>query len=75
MKKDHEAITDIEDNKAAGFIEIIKSYSYIKAKPISLPYAELFGEIKEIKKAFKNVEQIKAGKLKGRPAEELLNEL
>ncbi len=36
---------------------------------------ELFEEIKEIKKTFKNVEQIKAGKLKGRPVEELLNEL
>ncbi len=36
---------------------------------------ELFEEVKEIKKTFKNVEQIKAGKLKGRPVKELLNEL
>ena len=34
-----------------------------------------FDEIKKIKKAFKNVERIKAGKLKGRPAEEFLNEI
>jgi hypothetical protein len=68
-------LIDIADNKAAGFMEIIKNYSYVKAKPISAPDAELFEEINEIKKAFKNVESIKAGKLKGRSAEELLNEL
>ncbi|MDB4918596.1 hypothetical protein [Mucilaginibacter sp.] len=68
-------IIDIADNKAAGFMEIIKNYSYVKARPISAPDAELFEEISEIKKAFKNVEKIKSGKLKGRPVEELLNEL
>jgi hypothetical protein len=68
-------LIDISDNKAAGFLELIKNYSYVKAKPISVPDAELFEEINEIKKAFKNVEKIKQGKLKGRPAEELLNEL
>jgi len=47
----------------------------VKARPISASDAALFEEIDEIKKAFKNVEKIKAGKLKGRPAEELLNEL
>jgi hypothetical protein len=68
-------LIDISDNKAAGFLELIKNYSYVKAKPISVPDAELLEEINEIKKAFKNVEKIKQGKLKGRPAEELLNEL
>jgi hypothetical protein len=68
-------LIDIADNKAEGFMKIIKTYSYVSAKPISAPDAELFEEIKEIKKAFKNVEKIKAGKLKGRPAEELLNEI
>jgi len=68
-------LLDIADNKAAGFIEVIKSYSYVKSKPISEPDAELLEEINEIKKAFKAVEKIKGGKIKGRPAEELLNEL
>jgi hypothetical protein len=68
-------IIDIADNKAAGFMEMIKNYSDVKAKPLSAPDAQLFDEIKEIKKAFKNVERIKAGKLKGRPAEEFLNEI
>jgi hypothetical protein len=68
-------LIDIQDNKAAAFMEMIKDYSYLKAKPLSAPDAELLEEIHEIKKAFKNVDRIKAGKLKGRPAEELLNEL
>jgi len=68
-------LIDIADNKAIGFLEIVKNYAYVKARPISASDAALFEEIDEIKKAFKNVEKIKAGKLKGRPAEELLNEL
>lgn len=68
-------LLDIDDKKAAGFMKLIKDQSYIKAKPISAPEAELLEEIAEIKKAFKNVEKIKSGKLKGRSAEELLDEL
>ena len=68
-------LIDIDDNNAAGFMEIIKSHSYVKDKIISTPDAELLDEINKIKKAFKSVEKIKTGKLKGRLAEELLNEL
>ena len=68
-------LIDIADNKAAGFMEMIKNYSHIKAKTLSAPDAELFDEIREIKKAFKNADRIKVGKLKGRPAEEFLNEI
>ncbi|MBC7916135.1 MAG: hypothetical protein H7Y07_18680 [Pyrinomonadaceae bacterium] len=68
-------LLDIKDNKAAAFIELIKSYSFVKAETISATDAELFNEIKEIKTAFKNAELINSGKLKVRSAEELLNEL
>ncbi|MVN20357.1 hypothetical protein [Mucilaginibacter arboris] len=68
-------LVDVKDNQAADFIEMLKSLSHIKAQPISAPDAALLAEIKEIKKAFKNVTKIKAGKLKGRSAQELLNEL
>jgi len=68
-------LIDIADNKAASFIEMIKSYSYVKAKSLSAPDAELFEEIKEIKRAFKNANRIKAGNLKGRSAEEFLDEI
>ena len=68
-------LLDIADNKAASFMELISSHSYIKAHELSGPDAELFEEIKEIKKAFKNADFLKAGKLKSRPIEDLLNEL
>jgi hypothetical protein len=44
-------------------------------KSSSISRTELSKELKEIKKAFKNVGKIKSGKLKGRPAEELPNEV
>jgi len=68
-------LLDIDDKKAAGFMELIKDQSYIKTKHISSLDAELLKEIKEIKQALKNAEKIKVGKLRGRPAEDLLNEL
>lgn len=68
-------LLDIDDKKAAGFMELIKDQSYIKAKSISLPDAELLKEIKEIKTALKNAAKIKSGKIKGRPVEDLLDEL
>lgn len=68
-------LIDIADNKAASFMELIKPHTYVKAKPLSAPDAELLEEISHIKKAFKDVERIKAGKLKTRPIEDLLNEI
>lgn len=68
-------VIDIADNKAASFMKLIKDHSYVKAKPLSIPDAELLEEIKQIKKAFKIANQIKTGKLKGRPAEDFLNEI
>ncbi|MDB4924641.1 hypothetical protein [Mucilaginibacter sp.] len=68
-------LINIQDKKADRFMELIKNNSDAKVKSISAPDAELFAEINEIKKAFKNAEKIKAGKLKGRSADELLNEL
>jgi hypothetical protein len=68
-------LVDIQDKKAERFMELIKNNSDAKVKHLSASDAELFTEIKEIKKAFKSAEKIKSGKLKGRPASELLNEL
>jgi hypothetical protein len=68
-------LIDIADDKAAGFIEMIKSYATVKATPISTPDVETLDEIKKIKKAFKDTERLKSGKLKARPIEDLLNEL
>jgi hypothetical protein len=68
-------LIEIEDAKAAAFMEMLKDYSFLKAKTLSAPDAQLIEEIHEIKKAFKHASQIKSGELKGRPAEDLLNEL
>lgn len=68
-------LVDIEDKKADSFMDLIKKNSDAKVKTISTPDAAIFAEITEIKKAFTNAQKIKAGKLRGRPADELLNEL
>jgi hypothetical protein len=53
----------------------MKREYHLKERSLPELYPGLLQEIKEIKKAFKNIAQIKAGKLKARPATELLNEL
>jgi len=68
-------IIDIQDNKASAFMEMLRSYTSVATTPISEQDAELLEEIKEIRLALKHADEIKTGKLKGRPVEELLREL
>jgi len=65
-------LIDIPDNKAAFFMELLKSISYVKAKPITDEKALLMSEIKE---AVEEMKLIRAGKKKARNAEDFLNEL
>lgn len=65
-------LLDIKDSKAAFFLELLKDFSYVKAKPLT-ENNHLF--INELKDAVNEVNAIKTGRLKGRPASELLNEL
>lgn len=65
-------LLDIKDNRASFFLELLKDFSYVKAKPLTESDGMFLNELKE---AIEEVKQIKAGKIKGRPAEELLNEL
>ena len=65
-------LLDINDNRASFFLELLKDFSYVKAKPLTESNS-LF--LRELKEAINEVNQIKKGKIKGRPAEELLNEL
>ncbi len=67
-------LVDIEDQKADSFMNLIKNTD-AKIKTISTPDAALLEEIKEIKKAFNYAKKIRTGKLRGRSADELLNEL
>jgi hypothetical protein len=65
-------LLDIPDKKAASFMEVIKSISYVKAMPITDTKAQLMSEIRE---AVEEMKLIKKGKKKARNAEDFLNEL
>ncbi|MDP1725967.1 MAG: hypothetical protein Q8M15_04230 [Bacteroidota bacterium] len=65
-------LLDIPDNKAASLLDVLRSISYVKAKTLSDEKALLMEEIKE---AVENLKLVRQGKLKARPAKELLNEL
>ncbi len=65
-------LLDIPDNKAASFMDVIKSISYVKAKPLTDTKALLMAEIRE---AVEEMKLIRTGKKKARNAEDFLNEL
>lgn len=65
-------ILDIKDSKASFFMELLKSFSFVKATPLT-PYKEKV--LEDVKEAVEQMQQIKSGKLKGRNAEDLFNEL
>lgn len=61
-------LLDIPDNKAS----VLKSISYVKAKPLTDSKALLMEEIRE---AVEEMKLIRAGKKAARNAEDFLNEL
>jgi hypothetical protein len=65
-------ILDIKDSKAAFVMELLKSLPFVKAKPITPYKAKILEDVKD---AVEEMKLIKAGKLKARNAEELINEL
>ena len=65
-------LLDIKDSKAVYLMEVLKGLSYVRATTISDEKALLMEEIKE---AVENLKQVREGKLKARPARELLIEL
>jgi hypothetical protein len=65
-------LLDIKDNKATHLLEVLKGLSYVKVKAISDEKALLMEEIKE---AVENLTLVRKGKLKARPAKDLLNDL
>ena len=65
-------LLDIQDNKAKHLLEVLKGLSYVKAKTFSEEKALLMLEIKE---AVENLALVRKGKLKARPAKDLLNEI
>ncbi len=65
-------LIDIKDNKADFVMELLNNLSFVKTKTISPQKAQLLEEIKE---AVENLNLVKHGKLKARPAKGLVNEL
>lgn len=65
-------LLDIKDDKAIHLLEVLKGLSYVKAKTISAEKALLMEEIKE---SVEELNLIRLGKLKGIPAQQLLDEL
>lgn len=65
-------LLDIPDSKAASLMEVLRSISYVKAKQLTDGKAQL---MKEIRQAVEEMKLVRAGKLKARPVEDLLNEL
>jgi len=65
-------ILEIPDQKVSFFLELLKNFKFVKAKPLTPSYALMLEELKE---AVENMKLVTDGKLKPRPAEELLNEL
>ncbi len=66
-------VLEVKDSKAAFFMELVKNFSFIKKVEVEKePTKE---EILEgIRQAVKEVNLIKAGKMKGIPAREFLDE-
>ncbi|MBK7856598.1 MAG: hypothetical protein IPJ79_18410 [Bacteroidetes bacterium] len=65
-------LLDIPDNKAKSFIEVLRSISFVKAKPLTDSKGLLMEEIRE---AVEEMKLIRKGKKKARNAEDFLNEL
>ena len=66
-------LLDINDNKAAFFLELIKNFSFIKkATPISNEKSELMEDIRE---GVKELKQVKEGNLVARDVQNLIDEL
>ena len=65
-------LLDIPDNKVSALLNVLRSISYVKAKPLTESKALLLEEFKE---AIEEMKLIKKGKKKARNAEDFLNEL
>ncbi|MBY0424622.1 MAG: hypothetical protein K2Q22_03210, partial [Cytophagales bacterium] len=65
-------LLDIKESKAAFVLELLQSLSFVKVKPLSDEKAQLIGEIRQ---SVEELKQVRSGKLKARPVEDLLNEL
>ena len=65
-------LLDIKDNKVQFVMELLKSFSFVKAKPLTPYKSDILEGVKE---AVEEMKLVKKGKLKVRNAKDLFNEL
>lgn len=65
-------ILEIKDDKVAFFMELLKNFSFVKAKPLTPYKANILETVRE---AVEEVNLIKAEKAQSKPLSEFLNEL
>lgn len=65
-------IVEVKESKAQFLLELLRSFSFVKARPLPDEKQEALDSVRA---AVKEMKQVKAGKLKGRPVSALLNAL
>jgi len=65
-------LIDVKENKGTFILELLRCFSFVKIKPLTTSSAQILEELGE---AIDNMKLVREGKLKPRPAKELLNEL
>ncbi len=65
-------ILDIKDEKAAFFMEVLKNFSFVKAKTLTPYKAQVLEGLKD---AIEEVNQVKTGKKKSHSLSEFLDDL
>ena len=65
-------LLDIPDDKASSLLDVLKSISYVKARPLTDAKAKLIVELRD---AVEEMKMIRSGKKKVRNAQSFLNEL
>jgi len=65
-------LLEVKESKAASLLALLRRMPYVKAKQLTPSKAQILSELSE---AVHNLRLVKAGKLKARPAKELLRDL
>jgi hypothetical protein len=65
-------VIEVKDSKAEFLMELLRSLSFVKSAAIS---SEKEAVLESVRTAVEEMKLVKAGKLKGRPVQALLNEL
>lgn len=65
-------LLEIPDNRAVSLMDVLRSISFVKAKPLTESKARMLSELKD---AVDEINLIKTGKKQAKNAEDFLNEL